>query len=228
MTALFILAFFVVGLFVLFVVYVAFSLNRDIRLFKTAPITIDGPVVLFDAHHRAIAALERLGFGIAHQGTFNMEGQAPKPVVLLVDQAGTTVAEVTNLVLTPDTAAMSLMTSLEDGNGWLSTQTVSGLLPGDHQLLQVFPEADPATLLANHQQALGFLEREAVRIDRVPPGRAVDHYLASLRFSGTDHPPLVQTIIGVLRMQFVGACPCCGSMLNRPDLDGHLRAIRNH
>jgi hypothetical protein len=209
-----------------FLLLVAWSLRRDIRRFRTAPIEIVGPPPLVPRSHReAITDLEALGFTVAVEGTFRMEGQAEKPVILLVDHTRTVLVEVTNLTASPEQAEVSLASSLAAGRGWLSTQTTPGILAGPHELRQVFPGASVARLVREHGDALAAIRAQGFRVDEIPSGAEHDRYVALVRFGGEDHPPLLSSVFGVLRLQ-VGACADCGRLVDDPHLGSRVAALR--
>jgi len=205
---------------------VAWSLRRDIRRFRTAPIEIVGPPPVVPRSHReAITDLEALGFAVAVGGTFRMEGQVEKPVILLVDHTRTVLVEVTNLAASPDRVEVSLASSLAGGRGWLSTQTCPGILTGPHELRQVFPGASAARLVREHADAIAAIRGQGLTVDEIPAGAEHDRYVALVRFGGEDHPPLLPSVFAVLRLQG-GDCVDCGRLVDDPQLGARLAALR--
>lgn len=210
-----------------FLGFVAWSLRRDIRRFRTAPIEIIGPPpVVSRSHREAVKDLEAIGFAVVVQGTFRMEGQAEKPVILMIDHARTVLVEVTNLAASPEKAEVSLASSLACGRGWLTTQTTPGILAGTHEFRQVFPGASAARLAREHGDALAAIRAQGLAVDEIPAGAEHDRYVALLRFGGEDHPPLLLSVFAVLRL-LGGACADCGRLVDDPQLAAHLVVLRS-
>lgn len=176
---------------------------------------------------RAMPALDGLraaGFQPVFEGVATFGPSEPSPLVLLVHDDGV-LAELSVRTSGDFLVKLSCISVIGPRAGWMSTQSVSAIQAGDHQLKQVFPDTPLLELPARHREAIAHLSDMGLPIHPVTAESAVDDYLWAVRSMSDEHPRGVRAVMKIGAVM-LGSTECGGPIATQSRTPMVVEAIR--